>query len=148
MCRDNQNRVLTQKDQILNRWKDYYHSLLIKGEDGLLETPKTQFKRIHSQQDTEILDPTYNETCFIINNLKNGKAGGTDNILPEMIKYGGRALKQRIHKLLLKIWEDEQLPSQWNEGIICPVYKNGDRLDCKNYRPTTLSNIIYIKSLP
>jgi len=41
------------------------------------------------------------------------------------------------------MWDKEQLPTQWNEGIICPVYKIGYRLECSNYRPITLINIAY-----
>jgi len=40
------------------------------------------------------------------------------------------------------LWNNEQLPQQWNEGIICPVYKKDDRLYC-DYRPITLLNITY-----
>ena len=96
-----------------------------------------------NQTDVEISPPSYNEVCSIINKLKSNKAGGTDNILPELIKQGGRTLKQRIYQLILMIWEKEQLPNQWKEGIIFPLYKKGDRLDCKNYRPITLLNVAY-----
>jgi len=41
------------------------------------------------------------------------------------------------------IWEKEQLPNEWKERIICPVNKRGDRLDCTNYRPMTLLNVVY-----
>jgi hypothetical protein len=61
--------------------------------------------------DTEVLSPSYNEMCSIINKLKSNKAGDTDIIIPELIKHGGRTLKQRIYKLIILIWEKDQLPN-------------------------------------
>ena len=75
--------------------------------------------------------------------LKTNKAAGTDNITGELIKYGGRTLKQKIHKLLCNIWKSEIFPDQWNEGIVCPIYIKGDRLDCTNYSPIMLFNVTY-----
>ena len=56
--------------------------------------------------------PSYNEICSIINKLKLNKAAGSDNIPPELLKHGGRTLKQKLYKLILMIWNNEQLPQQ------------------------------------
>jgi len=128
---------------ILNRWKDYFSTILNLDTDDSLSSHRMQLTTSDNQTDGEIPPPTYNEVCSIINKLKSNKAGGTDNIIPELVKQEGRTLKQRIYKLILMIWEKEHLPNQWKEGIICPVYKKRDTLNCTNYRPITLLNVAY-----
>ena len=55
--------------------------------------------------------------------MKLNKAAGSDSVTPELFKQGGRTLKQKLYKLILMIWNSEQLSQQWNEGIICPVIR-------------------------
>jgi len=38
--------------------------------------------------------------------------------------------------------EKEELPEQWKELIIVPIYKLGDKTDCSNYRGISLANYL------
>ena len=61
-----------------------------------------------------------------------------------------------IHKLIISIWNKEELPDKWKESFIVPIYMKGDKTDCNNYRgmsllPTTykvLSNILLSRLTP
>jgi len=64
--------------------------------------------------------------------LKPNKAAGPDEILPDCIKNGGSTLKQKIHQIIMKIWKREKIPCEWSEGILCPIYKKGNRKQCNN----------------
>jgi hypothetical protein len=50
----------------------------------------------------------------------------------ELIKAGSRTIRHEIHKLIISIWNKEELPEEWKESIIVPLYKKGDRTECSN----------------
>lgn len=71
--------------------------------------------------------------------MKLGKAPGADNIAAEELVAAtqGTGLKI-IHKLYLRVCEEEEVPSEWKRAIIVPIHKKYDKLDCANYRGISL----------
>jgi len=70
-------------------------------------------------------------------------AAGTDGIHPELIKYGGNKLLNRMYELVRQIWEEERIPEEWKATIIVPIHKRGDRDRCENYSRIALGNAAY-----
>ena len=48
-----------------------------------------------------------------------------------------------MFQLILHTGADEELPHEWNFGIICPILKKGDPMVCSNYSGILLLNIAY-----
>ena len=46
-----------------------------------------------------------------------------------------------FHPLFEKIWNEEQVPSDWKEGFIVKLPKRGDLSQCKNHRGIMLLSI-------
>ena len=55
-----------------------------------------------------------------------------------MIKAGGITICYEIHKLIISIWNKEDLPEEWKEAIIIPMFQKGDKTDCSNYTGISL----------
>jgi hypothetical protein len=68
---------------------------------------------------------------------------GTDGVHPELIKYGGNKVLNRMYELVRQIWEEESIPEERKETIVVPLHKRGDRDRCENYRGITLGNAAY-----
>ena len=60
-----------------------------------------------------------------IEKLESRKSPGIDRNPAELIKAGGRTIRRAIHKLIISIWNKEELPEEWKETIIVPIHKKG-----------------------
>ena len=85
--------------------------------------------------------PTRREVEKAIKKLKNNKAPGLDAIVVELIKLAPTEVISSLHQLLLKIWEDEVVPEDSCRGLICTIFKKGDRSICSNYRGVSLLSV-------
>ena len=79
-------------------------------------------------------EPSAFEVDLVIEKLKSHKSPGIDQIPAELIKEGSRANRYQSHKLVVSIWNKEELPVERKGSIIVPIHKKGDKTDCNNYR--------------
>jgi hypothetical protein len=57
-------------------------------------------------------EPTVSEIELAIKKLKSHKSPVIDQIPAELIKAGGRTITCEIHKLIISIWNEEELPEK------------------------------------
>ena len=73
--------------------------------------------------------------------MKRGKASGPDKIPAEAIKADIETSTEILHDLFGKIWEQEEIPTEWKEGYLVKLPKKGDMQECKNYRGIMLLSV-------
>ena len=95
-------------------------------------------RRVREDLDSK---PTEDELITALVKLKNGKAGGNSQILPEMVKVGcggETALLDLVHT----VWEEGKVPRDWSNAVLIPIPKKGNLSYCDNWRGITLLEVI------
>ena len=88
-------------------------------------------------------EPSAFEAELDTEQIKSHISPGIDQIPSELFKVGGRTLRYEIHKLIITIWNKEELLEERKGSIILPIYKKGDKTDCSNYRGISLLPTAY-----
>lgn len=89
------------------------------------------------------IPPKLEEVRTAINELKNNKASGENFITAEIWKNASLKTIINLHREIVKIWNNEQLPEEWKVAIIHPLHKKGDKTNPDNYRGISLLDCTY-----
>jgi hypothetical protein len=127
IIKNENDNLLADPQSVLIRWKHFFNQMLnVHGVHDVRQ------KDIHTAEPL-VPEPSLVKVEIAIGKPKSYKSPGTDQILAELIKARGETLYSEIHRLICCIWNKEELPQQWKESIILPIYKKGDKTDCNNY---------------
>lgn len=137
--RDEGGKLLTEHTQIMERWRQYFKSLL--EDDDTYETPNSEDNEQQEENEYAMETITTEELEKAISKLKLGKAAGIDEITPEMIKFLNTEGKEKLLEILNIAYSEGITPQDWQTGLINPIHKKGDTKDCKNYRGITLLSV-------
>jgi len=150
IVKDENGDLVADSHSILAGCRNYFSPLLnIHGANDVRQT------ELHTAEPL-VPEPNAFEVELVIKKLKSHKSPGIDYTPAELIKVGSRTIRCEIHKLVISVWNKKELPEEWKESILVPIYTKGDKTDCSNYRgislmPTTykiLSNILLSRLTP
>jgi len=126
IVKDEKGDLVADTHSIMMRCRNYFSQLLnVHGAKDVRQ------EEIHTAKPL-VPEPSAFEVELAIEKLKSHKSPGIDQIPAELIKAGGRTIRCTIHKLIISIWNKEELPEEWKESIIVPIHKKGNKTDCNN----------------
>jgi len=128
IVKDEKGDLVADSHGIVARWRNYFSQLF--NMHGVKDAGQAE---IHTAEPL-VPEPSASEVELAIDKLKSHKSPGIDQIPAELCKARGRTIRHEIHKLIIYIWNKEELPEEWKELIIVPIYTQGDKTDCSNYR--------------
>ena len=86
---------------------------------------------------------TIEELNTVLKHAKNRKSCGLDNLPMELWKFGGNELKILLLELFNNIIDKNQMPQQWETGMVINIHKKGTKSKCENYRGISLLPTAY-----
>ncbi|XP_058127717.1 uncharacterized protein LOC131291223 [Anopheles ziemanni] len=141
MCRDREGGLLTSSGEVVERWRQHFEEHL--NGVNLNRSMDAEVPLGAPGHDDDYPVPSLYEVVQVMRKLKSNRAAGDDQLSGELFQHGGESLARVLHLVIGKVWEMEELPQDWMTGVVVPVFKKGDRLDCENYRGITIPNAAY-----
>ena len=106
IVKDQKGELVTGCHSIVARWRYNFSQLFnVHGVNDVRQT------EIHTAEPL-IPEPSASEVELAIEKLKSHKSPGVDQIPSELIKSGSKTIRCEIHKLIISIWNKEELSEE------------------------------------
>lgn len=139
------NRAITDSLAIANEFNTFFldivEQLNIKNNlpDNVLLSPLRNYFPTNLQVRSMFMSPILaDEVLSVIQSLKTKSSPGIDNISSFVIKEMANKIVDILTYIINFSFESGTFPSQLKYAVVIPIFKNGSKLNCNNYRPISL----------
>ena len=134
------NGQVTDSDlETANVMNNAFQSVFVK------ENVTDPLPTFQSDYEGPIIDEIEVETEVVEKLLKNvnvNKAMGPDGMHPKFLSECCSVIASPLVIIIKESLQEGLVPTLWKIAMVCPIFKNGSRLDPLNYRPVSLTSVI------
>ena len=109
---------------------------------GLAPSNKITLSNFFNDHNAPLTKVVFNEANVIraIDKMKHASSPGPDKITPYFLKMTKLIIAKFLSNVFNKSMETGEVPQSFKEAIVTPIFKGGDNLDPKSYRPISLTS--------
>jgi len=139
--RGGDGQILTNNKQTAGYLNDYFCSVFTKEKLENIPDPVKIFDG-RSEDALSILTINQEELLCRLSRINVGKSMGPDDIHPKLLYELRYELLEPLTRLFNLSVTKGEIPQDWRDANVSPIFKKGSREQAKNYRPVSLTSVV------
>ena len=132
-----EGETVTDNSKMATIFNTFFSSVFSR-EDG----SAPELEKLSVEKDLEHIEIMKEDISKKIDQLKPGKAPGPDNITATILKRLKTSLLTPLQIIFQRSMETGEVPQDWRDAHVSPIFKKGAKGDPGNYRPVSLTSIV------
>ena len=120
----------------------HFSSVFTREDISSLQVPDAKFQEAKSDYLGQLIVPT-EMVAKKIKAMKDDKSHGVDGISPKLFMETVEQISIPLARVFNLSLKEGVVPIKWKEANIIPLFKKGSRNKSENYRPVSLTSMIY-----
>lgn len=132
---------VTSSSSMSEEFNSFFTSVF--NEEGTGDTPEAEWMYQGKREERLCeLEITEGRVMKELEKLRDDKAAGADDLMPRYLNSIKDYISYPLTVLFQKILEQEDVPDDWRDANVVPIFKGGNRSNASNYRPVSLTSQI------
>lgn len=136
--KNERGEIITDLKEITNEFNETFTNMGKNLAKKIKTNKKSKFNKQLSINSLALLPTDSEEIKTIINQLKNNKSPGIDNLKAETLKPIALHLIEPLVYIINECMRVGFWPSIFKDTLIIPIFKRGENTEASNYRPISL----------